>query len=645
MTTSDRLGSRLSLAIATIVVFVLLGSRPAAAAWTSDGLPITTASANQASPRMVPDGSGGALIAWTDDRVGEGGVFLTRVTSDGELAVGWPVGGVRVDSIQSPYWGVVEDGSGGAFVLWQDLEGFRVHHYGADGGVFPGWPPSGISYSMGGANGAIKLGCFSSDGRGGVLYHYVTVVTPTSYVSTLMCRGGDGGGRWSVTVPGSIFQPDLFRVRSVAPDFAGGAYVAYEQDSNPPFTIQRFDSTGALAAGWASTGTRLYSTGPVLPVLLPDSALGLFVVWTTIGPLTHEQLLVDHIKPDGTLGSVPWQPAGFPLGNDTQEQVDPFAVSDGAGGAMIAWQETPVSTGVPSVRAIHVSAAGGIGLQFEPALSPFDQVPTGLAPDGSGGAIVTWYEDKGTGFGPQVRVQRLDHESPLWSEGGVPVCTSSAPETEARIVRSGADVLLAWEDWRQFEADHTFGSDIYAAKLASDGTVGTLLALVRASATHERVELLWSSGSVASTATVQRSRDGVTWNSIGIAERRGSDELSFVDRAVAGAKSLAYRLVGADGQPMSAVTWVEIPRGSPLQLRGFVASSKWPIVSLTLATGAPARLDVFDAMGRTIQSLRIGDHSAGDQLVPLESGLPAGYYLLRLRQGALEVSRGGARWN
>jgi hypothetical protein len=359
----------------------------------------------------------------------------------------------------------------------------------------------------------------------------------------------------------------------------------------------------------------------------------------------RDQLSVDRIKADGSYGPSPWQSAGFSLGNDTQEQFDPLAVGDGAGGAMIAWQEQLVTTGLASVRAVHVSAAGGIGLQFEPALSPFDQVPTGLVSDGSGGAIVTWYEDKGTGFGPQTRVQRLDHESPLWAEGGVPVCTSSAPETEASIVGSGPNVLLAWQDWRQFETDHTFGSDIYAGKLASDGSVGTLLALVRAHATPGRVELLWSGVGVVSIATVQRSNDGVSWNSMGSAEREGSDEVSFVDRAVTGGVSFAYRLVGADGQPLSAITWVEIPPVAQLRLRGFVSSSKWPVVSLTLATDSPARLDVFDAMGRTIQSLSIAGRGAGVQFVPLEMGIPAGYYVLRLRQGALEVSRGGARWN
>src|SRR5438093_13201018 len=40
-------------------------------AWTPNGIPASPADGAQIKPRIVPDGSGGALSAWEDKRVGQ----------------------------------------------------------------------------------------------------------------------------------------------------------------------------------------------------------------------------------------------------------------------------------------------------------------------------------------------------------------------------------------------------------------------------------------------------------------------------------------------------------------------------------------------------------------------------------------------
>jgi hypothetical protein len=47
--------------------------------WPEGGVPISIASGSQAGPQIAADNSGGAMIAWRDDRYGNGDIFMQRV--------------------------------------------------------------------------------------------------------------------------------------------------------------------------------------------------------------------------------------------------------------------------------------------------------------------------------------------------------------------------------------------------------------------------------------------------------------------------------------------------------------------------------------------------------------------------------------
>ena len=55
--------------------------------WGTDGTPVSTHSLDQTSPVITRDGSGGALIAWTDQRDGNANIYAGRIFSDGSLPV------------------------------------------------------------------------------------------------------------------------------------------------------------------------------------------------------------------------------------------------------------------------------------------------------------------------------------------------------------------------------------------------------------------------------------------------------------------------------------------------------------------------------------------------------------------------------
>lgn len=100
---------------------------------------------------IVADGSGGAIVAWKDDR-DEGitsNTFAQRVLADGTIAPGWPSRGITVcdapGAQEQPR--VASDGSGGVWLAWEDRRGpdadVYAHHLRGDGSFPTGWPSGG----------------------------------------------------------------------------------------------------------------------------------------------------------------------------------------------------------------------------------------------------------------------------------------------------------------------------------------------------------------------------------------------------------------------------------------------------------------------------------------------------------------------
>jgi hypothetical protein len=174
----------------------------------------------------------------------------------------------------------------------------------------------------------------------------------------------------------------------------------------------------------------------------------------------------------------------------------------------------------------------------------------------------------------------------------------------------------------------------------SNAATGTLASLASASADAGSVRLSWLL-SAATSATVERSSDGLAWSAIGQVTPDGSRMVSFVDRAVQGGARYAYRLtfsyggtVAHDGQ-----TWVTVPNGAEFALKGAAPNpaSHGFEVSFSLPNGNRATLEVIDLSGRRLVQREVGGLGAGFHTVSLQretAGLPAGMYGLRLAQGA-----------
>jgi hypothetical protein len=169
---------------------------------------------------------------------------------------------------------------------------------------------------------------------------------------------------------------------------------------------------------------------------------------------------------DGS-GNLLWDPDGVPVCTITGAQRFPEAVSDGAGGAVITWQD--YRGAVSDIYAQRIDAAGTrlwhtTGLAICAATG--DQYYPRISPDGTGGGIITW-EDWRDGNG-DIYARRVDGGgNVLWTVLGVAVCTDSYRQHEHQIASDGAGgAFIVWRDRRDGY------DDIYFDRVYSDGSLG-----------------------------------------------------------------------------------------------------------------------------------------------------------------------------
>jgi hypothetical protein len=142
--------SRSLIAAVLVVLWAVAGVHPAWATWTRDpstNLAVSTAANFQTRPTIAADGQGGTIVAWFDNRSGNDDIYVQRISGKGQPL--WSPNGVAVctatGSQSYPY--VVPDGAGGAILAWTDSRGANVDIYAqrvSASGV-PLWTTDGVA--------------------------------------------------------------------------------------------------------------------------------------------------------------------------------------------------------------------------------------------------------------------------------------------------------------------------------------------------------------------------------------------------------------------------------------------------------------------------------------------------------------------
>jgi hypothetical protein len=193
--------------------------------------------------------------------------------------------------------------------------------------------------------------------------------------------------------------------------------------------------------------------------IAPDGAGGAIITWIDLRGGSYD-IYAQRVN---ALGVVQWTVDGVAICTATGHQYQPQIISDGAGGAIITWDDGRSGLG-QDIYAQRVNASGnalwaanGVGVCTAAAY----QVNPLLISDGAGGAIIVWNDHR---IGNNdLYAQRVNASgAPLWTANGVVLCTPSVGY-EVAITSDGAGgAIVAWIDYRS-------GSMVFAQRASADG--------------------------------------------------------------------------------------------------------------------------------------------------------------------------------
>ena len=646
------------------------------ALWAANGVSLCTAAGDQSVGAPVPDGAGGAIVAWSDGRGGVGtDLYAQHVDTTG--AVRWGATGLAVSTAASNQFepAMAPDGAGGAIVAWSDLRNgsdadLYAQHLSAAGAVL--WATDGIAVSAG--SGDQTNATIATDGLGGAIVAWSDARTG-QFDLFAQHLTGQGVTLWAVngvavcTAAGDQFSP------VAVSDGLGGAYVTWidSRTGEGDLHTQELsaDGVGLLDAdnvnvfsAHATSLASLFAQNRAVPVFCDQ--------WTS----NRFHVLV------GTAPDVNVTQAGG-------DQQHPAAATDGNGGVLAVWDDS--RSGVTHIYAQRVDRYGFVG-DASPVITGIADVPG----DQGGMVTVTWqpsYLDIGY-LGPYRVWRQVPTFAPAAGAASARRATTADPDEAARSGKlwSGPSAIqgYGWEFAGSVPATGTLPpSYSLAVPTAYDSIGGSnplTTFLVQATQSFSAVQN-WNSapdsgysvdnlapatpsplaGSYAAGVTSLHWPPDADLDLAGYRVYRGASPGFTIGPANRIAAQSDTALADAFGTPAYyQVTAVDVhgnesaPASFPNGTTGvggpgaarvaLAAPAPNParlatLVRYALARPGPAQLEVFDTSGRRVRVLRAGRDTAGEHAVPFaledDSGRPlaSGLYLVRLQAEGLSLTR------
>jgi len=449
------------------LILVLSGLLPATAhaAWPLDGAPLCTATAGQHLPAIVSDGAGGTIVTWYDHRNGSADIYAQRLDAFGNPL--WAANGVALcgaanDQIDPK---IVSDSAGGAIVTWQDNRGggppdrYDIYAQRVNASGVSQWPANGVALCI---NASYQYyPAIVSDGAGGAIvmwddYRGGNPIIHAQRVNT------SGAPQWTVDGVALAAASNYQVLAGTIPDGAGGAIATWRDyrmgSGNTDVYARRVNASGVPQ--WTADGTAVctFTNHQVQVAIASDGAGGAIITWTDFRNAGIPDIYAQRMS---AAGAALWAVDGVALCTAAADQVLPAIVSDGAGGAIVAWQD--YRNGDPDIYAQRVDAAGGaqwlVGGVALCVAPDFQQRQT-LVSEGAGGAIVTW-DDFRSGATYDAYVQHVSASgNPSWTADGIAVSTAAGNQQSPAIVANGTGgAIIAWNDSRKGDYD------IYAQRI------------------------------------------------------------------------------------------------------------------------------------------------------------------------------------
>ncbi|MGA2623319.1 MAG: T9SS type A sorting domain-containing protein [Bacteroidota bacterium] len=613
---------------------------PALSQWSSDptvNTPICTATGDQNWVQICSDGSGGAIMTWSDLRNGHSAVYAQRVNASGYTQ--WPTDGVAIiDTTGARGPDIVPDGSGGAVIAWFDSRSgtYKVYAQRVNANGNPQWVAGGVAC-------APDMSAMVSDGSGGAI-----IVWEEEYATMLWVQHINGSGDIQWGLDGGIIYPNGTQndppksLSPVAiPDGLGGAIITWMDEDGPyDNAIYAGRVTGSGIAPWGDMGYIVISDSGGYPTIASDGSGGAIIAWEDY----HAgDIFAQRVDSSGT---VKWAARGVGICEATGTQEFIHSASDGSGGAIIAWCD--LRSGY-DIYAQRVNASGIVQWTTDGVAicTGWAESAPPIASDSSGGAFISWQVKNSGQY--DIYAQHVNASGTLWyPDAGVAVCTATGNQGCSSIVADGSGgAIFPWADSR------SGNTDIYAQHVGADGSLPIQLASLTATTLTTGVQLEWTTMSETNSQGFYVERrpknTGAYITVSGLIPGAGTSleehHYQWTDTKVTnGNYNYRLKLVDLDGSykysnaivvAASGVLGADDPKLLPTE---FALRQNYPnpfnpttVINYELPKAVYVHLTVYDMLGRRVTTLVNGAQEAGYKSVEFgAANLPSGIYTYRL---------------
>ena len=640
-----------TLACVTALAGMSLIAAPARAdgGWGPEPVQVTREHRGLLPSTVVPDNSGGVFVVWHGSRGVVSrppwDVYAQRLTVAGEPAPGWDPGGVLVSSADSAESNgeaiAARDGEGGLIVIWRDLRNYpwhyRIQRLGPDGARQ--WQAGGVPLPAIASNQVLPA--IASDGDGGVVIAWLDDRALSPAAMCPRCHdpppvwhvfaqrvGRDGRVRWEDGVIVNRLQAALSR--PVIRDLAGAGTQVIWSDGGELMRSNLIDGDGASIGDPAGA----LVPWPVGNAIFSED--GGRITALAVGIEGHHDVV---LRKTGPAGEEVWPDAGVMVCDRQYDQTPTGLMSDGAGGAIVFWQDQRALAQGYDIFAQHVRSDGSTAWGWQGLRivgGEGNQKNPTVFSDGAGGAMLTWIDDSAVASGIYARrITNTGSLAPGWPERHVEIARFNGSPLIAYSIADGFGGATVM--WQLLAGGSLYAQHIDAAGHVGDDSTPALAAVIDIVAEHGDVRARWYVPDGATeTYDVERSHNAGTWKRLGGATAQGRI-VTFVDRGLVPGR-YGYRLRPASGVSVVGEAWIEVPIDSRLRLAGFRPNPARQAteIEFELPAGGDVVFEVFDANGRRVASRDLGFRSGGAHRVAIGDAraFGAGVFWLRISHPA-----------
>ena len=417
-------------------------------------IPVCIADGNQGFPVSVTNGDSGYFVVWQDKRQSSLDIYAQHINSNGESL--WNSGGISV--CQNPgrqeYPLAVEDGQGGIFVVWQDMQSrdryFHLQHLTAKG--HRKWANSGVPLLK---TSPMQVKAWLLRDKTGNLYLAWKEIFKTQtrfFLNRINTETGTLAWKKPIQIsstPRSNGDPKFIM------DYPDQIILLYQikgVEENSIY-IQKISPTGQRK--WGPYGIKVADTLMDTSSLsaVPDGTGGVIVVWDN--PTDYYYGV--YAQRFNTDGMTLWGNNPILAGTEQEGLFFPTATSDGQGGVLVLWniiRPSQKECGL-GIQAINRDGSYKWNKKSIEAVNlKGDRITDSLlTPDGSGGAIIVWSDDRRGNF--DLYQQHISLTGKLiYPLNGSPLVIEASQQIYPNIMsRPNGTGLLYWWDFRRQQYD------------------------------------------------------------------------------------------------------------------------------------------------------------------------------------------------